>query len=41
MPKVTTDDLGLPAEPLAFLLLPLLPDRPFRRSDLILSFRRR
>lgn len=38
MPKITTDDLVLPAELLAYKLLPLLPDRPFRRSSLVFSF---
>ena len=37
-PKITADDLGLPAEALAFLLLPLLPDQAFRRTQLILTF---
>lgn len=38
MPKIVAEDFGLPAEVLAYKLLPLLPERPFRRSELIYSF---
>ncbi len=38
MAKITVDDFELPAELLAYKLLPLLPpERAFRRSELVYS----
>lgn len=38
MPRIVAEDFRLPAEMLAYKLLPLLPERAFRRSELIFSF---